>query len=222
MAADCFRGRGHGFGGPMTQRVFVAILTVVMFLAGYGARVWTEPRQVVPPAPAALAQEYAHVNAPGGDKKGDRQLDRAKLVAEIQKLRPQIEAYSAQVDEISAEFDREFAQLLNAEQREKFAANKKKLAERDAKRMADRAPLSDEDIQRAKERPLTWIYWQVTVTPTLENLTKEYKLDATQQNSTRAMLVLRRNKFIALFDSTPHPSIRLSRLAPLIERVAAK
>ncbi len=205
----------------MTQRLFVALLTVAVFLAGYGARVWTEPRQSVPPAPAALAKEYAREKAPVADKKNERQLDRAKLVAEIQKLRPQIEAYTGQVQEIDNEFDREFALVLNPEQREKYAANKKKWAERDAKKLADRTPLSDEDIQRAKDRPLTTIYWQVTVTPMLENLTKEYKLDATQQTSVRALLALRRNKFIALFDSTPHPSIRLSRLVPLIERVAA-
>ena len=206
----------------MTQRLFVAILTVVVFVAGYAARVWTEPRQSVPPAPVALAKEYAREKAPApADKKNDHQLDRAKLVAEIQKLRPQIEAYTAQVQEIDNEFDREFALLLNPEQREKFVTNRKKSAERDAKKLADRTPLSDEDIQRAKDRPLTWIYWQVTVTPMLEVLTKEYKLDATQQASVRALLALRRNKFIALFDSTPHPSIRLSRLVPLIERVAA-
>lgn len=205
----------------MTQRVFVAILTVVVFLAGYGARVWTEPRQSVPPAPAALAKEYARDPSAATDKKSDRQLDRAKLVAEIQKLRPQIEAYSAQVDEINAEFDREFALLLKPEQREKFVATRKKWADRDAKKISERSPLSDEDIQRAKDRPLTWIYWQVTVTPMLENLTKDYKLDATQQSSVRALLTLRRNKFLALFDSTPHPSIRLSKLVPLIERVSA-
>lgn len=205
----------------MTQRVFVAILTVVVFLAGYGARVWTEPRQSVPPAPAALAKEYVRDPAAATDKKSDRQLDRAKLVAEIQKMRPQIEAYSVQVDEINAEFDREFTLLLNPEQREKFVATRKKWADRDAKKLSERSPLSDEDIQRAKDRPLTWIYWQVTVTPMLENLTKDYKLDATQQSSVRALLTLRRNKFLALFDSTPHPSIRLSRLVPLIERVSA-
>lgn len=205
----------------MTQRVFVAILTVAVFIAGYGARVWTEPRQSVPPAPAALATEYARAKAPASDKKNDQHLDRAKLVADLQKLRPQIDAYSAHVDEINAEFDREFALLLNPEQREKFIATKKKWVERDAKKIADRAPLTDEDIQRAKDRPLTSIYWQVTVTPMLENLAKDYKLDAAQQSSTRALLALRRNKFIALFDSTPHPSIRLSRLVPLLERVSA-
>jgi hypothetical protein len=61
----------------------------------------------------------------------------------------------------------------------------------------------------------------VTVNPGLEWRTKEYGLDSAQQSTTRSLLALRRNKFIALFDATPHPSIRLSRLAPLIERVAA-
>ena len=37
----------------------------------------------------------------------------------------------------------------------------------------------------------------------------------------RALLSLRRNQFIALLDSTAHPTIRLSRLAPLVQRVAA-
>lgn len=204
----------------MTQRVFVAILTVVVFMAGYAARAWTEPQQRIPPAPAELAKEYARTEPSAKDKKNSGQLDRAKLLGEIQKLRPQIEAYSGQVDEINAEFDREFAQVLSAAQREKFVVNQKKKAERDAKRLADRSPLSDEEIQRAKDRPLTSIYWNVVVTPHLEWMTKEYSLDPTQQTNVRALLALRRNKFIALLDSTPHPSIRLSRLAPLIERVA--
>ena len=205
----------------MTQRIFVALLTVVVFVAGYGARIWTEPRESLPAAPAALAKEYARGDGSASDKKNDHQLDRAKLLADIQKFRAQIEAYSAQVDEINAEFDREFAQILNPAQREKFTTNQKKRAERDAKRLADRSPLSDEEIQRAKDRPLTSTYWNVVVTPHLEWHTKEYSLDPAQQNSVRALLALRRNKFIALYDATPHPSIRLSKLAPLMERVAA-
>jgi hypothetical protein len=205
----------------MTQRVFVALLTVGVFVAGYVARIWTEPRTSIPPAPAALAKEYARSETATADKKNDRQLDRAKLLAEIQKLRPQIESYTSQVDEIYAEFDREFVQLLHPAQREKHFINQKKKAERDAKRLADRSPLSDEEIQRAKDRPLTSIYWNIVVTPHLDWMTKEYSLDPTQQNSLRALLALRRNKFIALLDSTQHPSIRLSRLAPLIERVGA-
>jgi len=205
----------------MNQRLFVSLLTVGVFIAGYAARLWIEPRQPVPPAPASLAQEFARPNLSAAEKKNERQLDRAKLVAEILKLRPQIEAYSTQVQEIDGEFDREFAQLLNPAQREKFLVGQKKWAERDAKRAAKRELLSDEDIQREQDRSMTWIYWKVTITPRLEMLTKDFGLDATQQGATRALLALRRNKFIALFDSTPHVSIRLSRLAPLIERVAA-
>jgi hypothetical protein len=205
----------------MTQRIFVALLTVVVFGAGYATRHLTEVRHPVPPAPAVLTREIAR-GSTSADKKDDRSLDRAKLVAEIEKARPQIEAFSAQLQEIDAEFDREFAALLNPEQKEKFASEQKKRVERMAKRIAKREPLSDEDIQREKEISMTVIYWHVTVTPRLEWLTKEYKLDANQQTQTRALLTLRRNKYIALYDASQHPSIKLSRLAPLIERVAAK
>jgi hypothetical protein len=204
----------------MNQRVFVALLTVGVFAAGYGARIFTEPSLPLPAAPAALAQEFARPAAAGTERRSERQLDRAKLVAEIQKLRPQIESYSTQMQEIDGEFDREFVQLLTPAQRDKFVASQKRWAERDAKRAAKRELLSDEEIQREQERSMTWVYWKVTVTPRLEMLTREFGLDANQQNATRALLTLRRNKFIALFDSTPHVSIRLSRLAPLIERVA--
>lgn len=206
----------------MTQRLLVAFFTVLVFLAGYGARVWTEPRQAVPPAPPALAQEFPRP-ASSGKKK---ETDRAKLVAEIQKLRPTIESYSTQVQEIYAEFDREFAKILNPQQRAKFDANQKKFAEHLAKRRAkaeaDRTPLTEEEIMRARERPMSDVYRMVTVTPRLDDLTKEYELDPAQQASVRALLTLRRTKFIALLDATPPPSIQLSRIAPLLERVAAK
>lgn len=203
----------------MTQRILIALLTIVGFGAGFAVRGWTERGQNVPPPPAALSREYTPAaSAPTGEKK--RSIDREKLVAEIQKLRPQIEAFSAQVEEINAEFDREFNALLDPVQREKRAQYLKRRAERDARRLAGREPLSDEEIMRERERAFD-VYWLVTVTPLLEIFTKEYQLDAAQQASARALLALRRNKFMALFDATPHPSIRLSRLAPMIERVAA-
>ena len=203
----------------MTQRVFVGLLTVVVFLAGYFTRSLTQ-REPVPPPPAALARELAPGASPNGKVKTDA-IDRAKLVAEIQKLRPQIEAYTAQVQEIYTEFDREFAQLLTPAQREKFSATQKSRAEKAAKRAANRSVLSDEDIHRERDRPLTDIYRMVTVTPSLEWMTKEYGLDTAQQAAVRQLLGLRRNKFVALFDATPHPSIRLSRLASMTERVNA-
>ena len=205
----------------MTQRVFVALLTVAVFVAGYGARGLAERGRPVPPPPATLTQEYARPATTAADAKAKQKLDRAKLLAEIEKLRPQIVAYTAQVAEIDAGFDRAFTALLTPEQREKFTLAKKKMAERIEKKKNDPSLLSDEDINRERDRPLTAIYRQVTVTPPLEWMTKEYTLDAVQQTKTRALLSLRRNQFIALLDSTAHPTIRLSRLAPLVQRVAA-
>lgn len=203
----------------MTQRVFVGLLTAVVFVAGYFTRALTERGQPVPPPPAALARELAPGSKDAGKSKHD--VDRAKVLADIQKLRPQIDAYIAQVQEIEAEFDREFNALLNPKQLEKRTAYLKRRAEMEAKRVADREPLSDEAIQRERERPLTDIYWMITVTPRLERLIKEYELTEEQQTRTRSLLSARRNKFIALFEATPHPSLRLTRLAPMTQRVGA-
>lgn len=205
----------------MTQRVFVGLLTVVVFLAGYVTRALTARVEPVPPPPAALTRELAPAKAAKNDSKSKRDIDRAKLVTDIQKLRSQIDAYMAQVQEIESEFDREFNALLNPKQREKRAAYLKKRAEQEAKRVAEREPLPDEAIARERERPLTDIYWNVTVTPRLDRLIKEYELTDEQQTKTRTLLAARRNKYMALYEATPHPSLRLTRLAPMIERVAA-
>src|SRR5688572_30544456 len=158
----------------MTQRLFVGLLTVVVFLGGYFTRAFTTRTEPVPPPPAALARELAPgTPSKSGGKVRHHVVNRAEVLADIQKLRPQIDAYIAQVQEIEAEFDREFTAVLNPKQREKRAAYLKRRAEQEAKRIADREPLSDEAIARERERPLTDIYWMITVTPRLERLIKE-------------------------------------------------
>ena len=96
-----------------------------------------------------------------------------------------------------------------------------RITPRTTKELAEMFGVETEEIFREQDRSMTWVYWKITVTPRLEMLTRAHQLDAAQQNETRALLVLRRSKFMALFDSTPHLGIRLSGLAPLIERVAA-
>jgi hypothetical protein len=203
----------------MSQRVFVAVLTFVVFVAGFATHAWLDRDEHIPAPPAALAREMAAPKIPATEK-AKKRIDRAKLVAEIQKLKPQIDAYTAQVQEIEAEFGRELESVLTPAQREKRLAYLKRRGESDAKVMASKAPLSDDDILKAQDRPLTDIYWMVTVTPVLERITKEYGLDSAQQTAVRNLLVLRRNKYTALFDATPHPGVRMSRLAPLPEAPA--
>jgi hypothetical protein len=205
----------------MSQRVFVACITVIVFVAGFATHAWLDRDERIPAPPAAIAREMAAPKATATEK-AKKRVDRAKLVAEIQKLKPQIDAYTAQVQEIEAEFGRELDAVLNASQREKRVAYLKRREESDAKQFANKKPLSDDDIAKAQDRPLTDIYWMVTVTPVLERITKEYTLDPAQQHAVRGLLVLRRNKYIALFDATPHPGVRMSKLAPLLERVVEK
>lgn len=205
----------------MTQRLFVALLTVVVFMSGYAARMWTDRGGPVPPFPEQLAREYTSKNAPGDQKK--QELNRAQVLAEIEKFRTQISTYSAQVTEIEAEFEREFAAILNPAQAQKYMATQKARAEKmesESKRnAATRTPLTDEDIKRAQDRPLTSIYFMVVITFHLERRTKDYGLDEAQQASTRSLLNLRRQRYMSLLDNTPHPSIRLSRLAPMLDRI---
>ena len=126
----------------MTQRVFVGLLTVAVFLAGYFTRAVTAHRDPVPPPPAALTRELAPKSSKG-DSKSRHDIDRAKVAEDIHKLRSQIDAYMVQVQEIEAEFDREFNATLNPKQREKRVAYLKTRAEKEAKRIADREPLPD-------------------------------------------------------------------------------
>ena len=50
-------------------------------------------------------------------------------------------------------------------------------------------------------------------------LIKDLKIDAAQQAKTNELLRARREKFLAIVDSTPPPSIMLSRLAPAAQRI---
>lgn len=203
----------------MKQSVLVALLTVLGFAAGFGARVWTERAPAMPPPPR-MGGEFA---AKGGAPEVKKPLDRAELVTEIEHLRPQIAAYSARIAELDAEFDHSFEALLNPDQRAQRDANQKKRAEKaaadESKASADPTPLSDDQIDRLRQRPLYNVLRLISVGPKVEMLATEYKLDATQQARLHDVLATRREKFLDLLDSTPAPTIRLSALAPVVQKL---
>lgn len=209
----------------MKQRLLVSLLTVLVFAAGFGARVWTEHEQPLPPPPV-VGGEFTAPQA--GEKKPAPNLgkpyNRAELVAEIEKLRPQVDAYRSQIDAIDNEYEQAFAKILNPEQRKiydkKVAEMLKRRADREAKEAsAPPPPLSDEEIAKLRQRPFESVFWRVCTTAKLEQLTHDFKLDAEQQVRERELLFTRRDKFLALLDSTPVPTIRMTSLAPLVQRV---
>jgi hypothetical protein len=148
------------------------------------------------------------------------------LVAEIDRLRPQIDSYRRRIETLDAEFDRELAAVLAPDQQKYYSAAQKRRAERMAKGAAEvasaPAPLTDDEIDHLRQRSLYGVLWMVAPTMKHDSLVKDLKLDAEQQAKTRELLRLRREKFLAIVDSTPPPSILLSRLAPAAQRLATE
>ncbi|HWA09546.1 MAG TPA: hypothetical protein VG838_08870 [Opitutaceae bacterium] len=201
----------------MKHRLLVAFLTVLVFATGFAAHAWTETARPVP-APPKLGGEFApNSSAPEGKKP----VNRTQLIADIERNKTQIDAYRAQVMALDGEFEHGFTALLRPEQCEQYAAMQKKRADRIAEHEAKASvTLTDDDIDRLMQRPVFGVLNTLALSDLIEHLTKEYKLDAAQQGDTRELLLRRRDKFIALIGSTPPPSIRLSWLAPVVQKLA--
>jgi hypothetical protein len=210
------------------QRVLIVFFTALVFGAGFAARAWTEGDRALPPPPAAPGSEFvrsAATPAPTPDPKNNaKPTDRAKLIADIERLRPQIDAYRKRMDQIATEFDAALLPVLTPEQQAKYVAQQKKNAERraqgEARDAADTGPLSDEQIFQLQQRPLWNVLWSVAIVWRLERLDHDFKLDDAQKAKARALLTQRREKFLALVDTTPPPSISLSQLASQTQKLA--
>lgn len=213
----------------MKPRLLITGLTVTVFGAGYAAGLWTERTRPVPPPPAPLMGEFSGKHAPVQGKTSTAAsarspLNRAQLAAEIERLRPQIDGYRQRLDALDAEFDRELIAHLTPEQAATYTAAQKRRAERSAKGAAQAAakhdPLTDEEIDQLRQRSLFGVLWMIAPTMKQDSLIKDLKLTEAQQLKTRELLRDRREKFLAIVDSTPPPSIMLSRLAPAAQRLA--
>ncbi len=213
------------------QRLIVACLTIVVFGAGFAGGLWSEQHRPIPPPPAPLLGEFTSGQVP--DKNAARAAaaqnsakpyDRAKLREDIDKLKPQIEAYRHRLDELDREFNAGLVALLNGEQKQiyetKAAAFQKRRAENESKATAaSLAPLSEEEIARLRQRPFENAFWIVSFSERLERTTKDLKLDAAQTAELKRLLQARREKYLALVDSTPPPTFKLTSLATSVQRL---
>jgi hypothetical protein len=211
----------------MRSRVFIALLTVIMFGAGYGARVWSEhSRCAVPPPPALLGElsattgtatrAHAKVASP------ERPPNAARLAEEIERLRPGIEQFRARMEEMDDQMDREVVALLRPDQMplwEKVLKRRVEYREKEEAGITADQLLTSAQISSLKQRPLYKLLAVVVVPQKLEWLVGDLKLDDAQKEKVREILRVRRDKFLALVDASPPPTLTLSRLAPLAKQL---
>lgn len=200
----------------MRDRVLAALLTLAVFAVGFGAGTWAERHRPFPGPPAAFMSEFGAKPSPPAPAPNPP-VNRAQLLEQIEKIRPEIESFRARTDEIYAQFDRDMLTVLTPEQ---DAAYLKKFRPQHAPGpQDDEKPLSDEEIERLLQRPLRTLAYFVVLPMTLDRMVTELKLDDSQRDKVRDFLRVRREKFIELVDSVPPPSLMLSRLAPVAQRL---
>jgi Spy/CpxP family protein refolding chaperone len=206
----------------MRQRLLIALLTILVLGAGYFAGVWTERHSCkVPPAPQLLG-ELSPAKRATAAKTESPAPNPAELAAQIAQLRPEIEKFRERMVEIDREMDRDIDAILRPAQRELFKALIKRYA--DLRTNEDAAlnlptPLTTEEIIQLQQKPLYKMLAIVVVPMRVEWNTRDLKLDEAQREQLRDILRHRRDKFIALVDSSPPPSLTLSRLAPIAQRL---
>jgi hypothetical protein len=204
----------------MRDRVLTAVLTAVVFALGFGAGIWAERHRPFPPPPGAYFGEFGARR--GWASRGSQPVNRAQLLEQIETIRPQIEAFRSRITEIYADFDRDIASVLSAEQEavyeKKFRSQRGLLGPGGPS--ADDKPLSDEQIDQLLQRPFRTLAHFVDLPMTLDRMASDLNLAGAQREKVKDLLRVRREKFIELVDNSPPLSLMLSRLAPAAQRLA--
>jgi hypothetical protein len=198
----------------MKQLALVAVGTVLVFVAGVFTGRWYELRRPLPPPPGRLMGEF------GGHAGGwpAQPFSRGDFKVEVEKLRAQIETYRKSVDLIEDQFERELDPILTPAQRMLRAEHLKRRAEfRTA--MASRK-LTDDQFVRLGQWPNMELVRVVVLQLGYDDLNRELKLQDDQRDKVKELLLRRRERFLALTDSTPPPSLALMRLVPYAQRMA--
>jgi len=200
----------------MRDRLLAALLTLAVFAVGFAAGTWAERHRPFPPPPAAFMGEFGAKRSPAPATQ-EPPVNRAELLEQIAKIRPEIDSFRERTNEIYAQFDRDMLSVLTPDQDATYV---KKFRSQRVPRPQDDEPLSDEEIERLLQRPFRTLAYFVVVPMTLDRMATELNLDEAQRDKVRDLLRVRREKFIELVDSVPPPSLMLSRLAPMAQRLS--
>jgi len=211
----------------MKLRLLIAGLTILVFAAGFGASVWTQHHCALYGPPAALLGELR-------DQSVDVRLQLsdpatiAQINAEIERIKPDIDAFRIKLAALYRDYHQKIDALLTPAQHEKFEEMHKRYEQRRAERANSSLPTVESSPSGGAtlklpffSDPIEGMTSAIVVPLTLDHLTMALQLDDRQKAAVRQLLLERREKFLALIDSTPPPSIGLNRLAPIINKLAA-
>jgi hypothetical protein len=203
----------------MRDRILAAILTFAVFAAGFGAGLWAERHRPIPPPPDTFMGEFG----PRVDRAPKPPaVNRAQLSEEIANLRPEMDNFRSRIADIYSQFDRDIEGILTPQQKAKYLERFKGRRNAPLPEVGTGdGTLSDQQIEALLQRPFRTLAFFVVVPMTLEHMANELKLDEAQREKVRDLLRVRREKFIELVDGAPPPSLELSRLAPLAQRIGA-
>jgi hypothetical protein len=206
----------------MKSRFLIALLTIAVFGAGYFGRILIERYRCPVPPPPTLLGEIAPPKKTDSQGSPERPPNAGKIAAEIERLKPEIETFRARMEEIDAQTDREILALLRPDQMprwEKLLKRRVEYREKEEAGITGDQLLTAAQIASLQQRPLYKLLAVVVVPQKLEWMANDLKLDEAQKVQAQKILLARREKFLELLDSSPPPSLTLSRLAPMAQRL---
>lgn len=205
----------------MKQFIVVALVTALGAVAGFFVGKYVEGHAPLPAPPVPWGAEFRHPAPPNWRR--THPINRAELVTRIRDLQPQLAAFQARLHAIDEQFNRSFDALLSPEQKrthaDRMATGQRR--RRDLRGENSSAPLTDNQISfMLHEEAEHTILWDVVIPLRLDVLTKEYNLSDAQREQVRHLLEVRRAQFLDLVDSSPPPSVWLSRLSGMVQRLS--
>jgi hypothetical protein len=206
----------------MKSRVLISVLTIAVFAAGYGARAWMDHQRCVVPPPPALLGELSQQKDLTQKVSPDPVPNPAKLAAQLERLRPEMEKFRARMQELDDELDRAILAVLRPDQMplwDKVLKRRVEYTQSEEAGIRGDSLLTSDQIASLQQRPLYKLLAIVVVPQRLDWFAHDLNLDDAQRAKVGEALLLRREKFLALVDSSPPPSLALSRLAPLAQRL---
>ena len=201
----------------MRRFASIVIVTAAAFAVGALAGRWYESRRPLPPPPGSFMGEFGPRRSAGGRPPAPP-ISRADFVAEVERVRPQIEAFRKGLEDIEEQFQRDLDGILTPQQRTLNVERLKRRAE--ARSAADARRKGEEGLMHLAQVPNMVLLRMVTLQMGYEYLDRDLNFDAAQKEKVFDLLRARRGRMLAFIDGHPPPSVRLMYLAPYAQRLA--